>query len=445
MFRFQSIVYFRFPFHSLKIETQAMSRRTMALLSQWSSRVFSVDLDGETVYFKFHDNQPGKGRKEVQQCMFGNVQKDARYYSLLVSSGDKINTARFHWKLKDKLLTDLPAECRFSPMYSFLPSVRDSLVRGYFLQAASPESSATTERLLRQWLQLDHPLLVCSYVHEDDKNAPRWIQSLWNHDQNHEIVPSEPPQYHPATLNLINSDVFYSVQAAREVFEKCADIIPEAASVLELLPCASDVEARSKPDFPVIVLEGLDATGKTTLSESLRDVLKATLLRSPPPCLTPWRARFDQEPPILRRAFYALGNYITAQEIYREASKTPVILDRFWHSTAAYAIATAVSGPVSDLPAEDSELYRWPDDLPQPNLVVLLTLDPEERKRRLKGRGQGETEEEHELDLNQLFRLRVDEAYKRISGPTCISVDASSSAEQVLQQVLLLIKAKCHL
>jgi len=40
---------------------------------------------------------------------------------------------------------------------------------------------------------------------------------------------------------------------------QCGDIIPEAMSVLELLP--SGAEGRSKPDFPVIVIEGLDATG----------------------------------------------------------------------------------------------------------------------------------------------------------------------------------------
>lgn len=40
---------------------------------------------------------------------------------------------------------------------------------------------------------------------------------------------------------------------------QCGDIIPEATSVTELLP--SRAEARSKPDFPVIVIEGLDATG----------------------------------------------------------------------------------------------------------------------------------------------------------------------------------------
>lgn len=79
---------------------------------------------------------------------------------------------------------------------------------------------------------------------------------------------------------------------------------------------------------------------------------------------------------------------------------------RYWHSTAAYAIATAISGPVCNLPPEGSEVYRWPRDLLQPSLVVLLTLDPEERKRRLRDRGQKKTEEEQELDHNQLFRLK---------------------------------------
>lgn len=72
----------------------------------------------------------------------------------------------------------------------------------------------------------------------------------------------------------------------------------------------------------------LPVIGKTTLTESLRDTLGATLLRSPPQCLSPWRARFDQEPPLIRRAFYALGNYITAEQIGQEAMKTPVIVDR---------------------------------------------------------------------------------------------------------------------
>ncbi|KAM9842881.1 UMP-CMP kinase 2, mitochondrial [Aulostomus maculatus] len=420
-----------------------MTRRTMALLPHWSSRVFSVEPLEESapLYFAIQEKHPGD---KPPPRVFGKLQRSDRCYSLLVCGDDRIRRAKFYWELKDKLLRELPSQCHLCPMSSFLPDVKGSLIRGYFLKDSS-ETSSDTEEYLRS-LQHD-PVLVCSYVRGEHGHLS--TQRLWTRpdcletSKTHFMVATEAPEYHPSTLNIINSDVFYSFQEAREVLQKCDDIIPEAASVLEQLP--SGPEARSKPDFPVIVLEGLDATGKTTLTESLRDTLGAVLLRSPPQCLSPWRARFDGEPPLIRRAFYALGNYITAEQIGREGMKKPVIVDRFWHSTAAYAIATAVGGPVCNLPAEGSELYRWPSDLLQPSLVILLTLDPEERKRRLRNRGLEKTGEEQELDHNRLFRLRVEEAYRRISGPACVTLDASPSADQVLQQVLLLIRGKCHL
>ncbi|XP_028994162.1 UMP-CMP kinase 2, mitochondrial [Betta splendens] len=418
-----------------------MARRAASLLSHWSSRVFSVELDGAPTYFAVREKRRGEDAPRV----FDAVRRGDRCFSVLVWSSDRVRSARFHAQLKDRLLGRLPAGCRLSPMSSFLPNVRDSLIKGYFLKADSP-SSSPTERLLRDFSQRD-PLLVCSYLNPDNDQV--WTQQLWP-DADRDgtprvlyVVPSEAPQEHPSTLNLINSDVFYSFEEAQAVLKQCGDIIPEAASVLELLP--SRAEARSEPDFPVIVVEGLDATGKTTLTQALRDALGAALLPSPPRCLSPWRARFDQEPPLIRRAFYALGNYITAENMRQEATKAPVIVDRYWHSTAAYAIGTALSGPPSSLPAEGSEVYRWPGDLLQPSLVVVLTLDGEERKRRLRNRAQGETEEEQQLDHNHLFRLRVEEAYHRIRGPACVTVDAGPSADQVLQQVLLLIRDKCQL
>ncbi|KAF7669690.1 hypothetical protein LDENG_00142700 [Lucifuga dentata] len=417
-----------------------MARHCMSLVNRWSSRVFSVELDGAFFYFALQE----KHRGEEMPRIFRKTHQYDRCYSLHVCSSDRIQRAKIYAELREKLLRDFPPGCHFSPILSFLPNVKDSLIKGYFLTS---ECSSLTERLLSDLAQKE-PVLVCSYLRGESGGL--WTQHLWSvsgsqmeMSQKYCVVPSEEPNYHPATLNIINSDVFYNFEKAYEVLQKCGDIIPESVSVLELL--SNRPEARSKPDFPVIVIEGLDATGKTTLTESLRETLGAVLLRSPPQCLSPWRARFDQEPPLIRRVFYALGNYITAEEIGQKAMQTPVIVDRFWHSTAAYAIATAVSGPVCKLPAEGSEVYCWPEDLFQPSLVVLLTLDPEERKRRLRIRGQGKTEEEQELDQNQLFRLRVEEAYQRISGPACITVDASPPADQVLQQVLLLIRGKCHL
>ncbi|KAM9355077.1 UMP-CMP kinase 2, mitochondrial [Pholidichthys leucotaenia] len=424
-----------------------MARPMMSLLPRWTSRVFAVELHGAQSCFAVKETHHGGEGGGVPR-VFTEAQGNDRCYSVHVYGTDKIQRARFHAELRGKLMRDLSLECDVSPMLSFLPNVRGSLIRGYFLKGRSEASSPAMEQLLLS-LARHKPVIVCSYLRGRD--GQQWTQHLWTGEESQMlgmtkgfcVVPAEAPEYHPATLNMINSDVFYSFEEARHVLRRCGDIIPEATSVLELLP--SGAETRDKLDFPVIVVEGLDATGKTTLTESLRDTLGAALLQSPPQCLSPWRARFDQEPPLIRRAFYALGNYITAVQIGQEGTKKPVIVDRFWHSTAAYAIATAVSGPVCKLPEEGSEVYCWPTDLLQPSLVVLLSLDPEERKRRLRGRGQGKTDEEKELDENQLFRLRVEEAYRRIRGPACVAVDASPSADRVLQQVLLLIRGKCHL
>ncbi|KAL4624033.1 UMP-CMP kinase 2, mitochondrial [Arapaima gigas] len=224
---------------------------------------------------------------------------------------------------------------------------------------------------------------------------------------------------------------------------QCKDVVSESREVLDLVD--RHLETRAKGRFPVVVIEGLDATGKTTLTQSLKEALGAVLLRSPPQCLTPWRTCFDAKPPLIRRAFYALGNYITGREIAVASTRGPVIVDRYWHSTAAYAIATAVSGKVDNLPHPGSELYCWPDDLLRPDLVLLLTVSAEERLRRIRGRGGEKTLEEAELEANNLFRSKVEEAYRRMEHPSCVPVDASPPADQVLKQVLLLIKKECRL
>lgn len=65
------------------------------------------------------------------------------------------------------------------------------------------------------------------------------------------------------------------------------------------------------------------------MTQAVSDALKAVLLKSPPACISQWRKIFDDEPTIVRRAFYSLGNYIVASEIARESIKSPVIVDRW--------------------------------------------------------------------------------------------------------------------
>ncbi|KAM9017813.1 UMP-CMP kinase 2, mitochondrial [Ara ararauna] len=231
--------------------------------------------------------------------------------------------------------------------------------------------------------------------------------------------------------------------AVRDRLRECAERIPEAGALLDLLEkCPAH---QQKGSFPVVVFEGLDATGKTTVTQSVKDTLNGFLLRSPPACISQWRTIFDDEPTPIKRAYYAAGNYVLASEIAKASTQAPVIVDRYWHSTAAYTIATEIKGKVQDLPPAHDEVYQWPGDLLKPDLVLLLTVDPEERVRRLQHRGLEKTKEEADLEANTLFRQRVEESYRRMVNPACQEVDASPSKEEVLKTVLELIKKHCAL
>ena len=84
----------------------------------------------------------------------------------------------------------------------------------------------------------------------------------------------------------------------------------------------------------------------------------------------------------------------------------PRVLLRYWHSTATYAIATEVSGGLQHLPPVHHPIYQWPRDLLKPDLILLLTVSPEERMQRIEGRGMEKTREEAELETNSIFRQK---------------------------------------
>uniref|UniRef100_A0A8C2BML0 Cytidine monophosphate (UMP-CMP) kinase 2, mitochondrial n=1 Tax=Cyprinus carpio TaxID=7962 RepID=A0A8C2BML0_CYPCA len=380
---------------------------------QLCSRVFAVEFDLRTEPLYFTLSSTPQELHHAHQQLFGDGEK---LFSLHVHCDNRTEKARTHAEIKHKLSDTLSRDCDVFEASAFIPNVKNSVVKGFFIRDKS--TTSLSEDILKT-LQQSKSVCVFSYKRE----GQHCWQELWSPVSPVEdsvrkyVTPAAAAEHHPSTLNIRNADVYYCMHEAYEVLQECTDIIPESKEVLKLVD--EQLETSRGDGFPVIVIEGLDATGKTTLTEALRESLNATLLKSPPQCLAPFRQRFDSEPPLIRRAFYALGNYITAAHIGKESLRAPVI--------------------------PGSELYQWPEDLLKPNLVLLLTVSPEERLRRLRDRGQDKTVEEAELEINQLFRLKVEEAYKRIQNPACIIVDASPSPQEVLQQVQHLIRNKCHL
>lgn len=192
----------------------------------------------------------------------------------------------------------------------------------------------------------------------------------------------------------------------------------------------------------MIVIEGLDATGKTTLTKNLGEKLNATVLKSPPECICHLRPVFDSKTQLVRRAFYTLGNYAFAAMIQDAAEKGVVIADRFWNSTAAYAIAADVSvGGPECLPPVGHWVYSWPSDLLKADAVFLLTISDAERRRRLLQRGTVKTDEEIRLERSSPFRRRLEESYRRMENPKMQMLDASGTQAEVLDKTLEVLKA----
>ncbi|CAG2067603.1 unnamed protein product, partial [Timema podura] len=110
---------------------------------------------------------------------------------------------------------------------------------------------------------------------------------------------------------------YYNLSEVQELISIYENQIEKNKSKLNLT-ASEDVKKH-----PFIVLEGLDGSGKTTLSKKLSSKLNAKKMSTPPSCLLTLREKFDTHPIALRRAYYALGNYIAAAEIEYLCHHTP--------------------------------------------------------------------------------------------------------------------------
>lgn len=201
----------------------------------------------------------------------------------------------------------------------------------------------------------------------------------------------------------------------------------------------SSVKDRDDVPFPFIVVEGLDGTGKTTMTRFLSNTLHLRLMGTPPKNYEVFiKARdfFDGQPESIRRAYYSLGNYLAVHDFM--TSKQPAVMDRFWHSTSAYAVAHQLKSDPESF--EKSDLI-WPVDLLQPDLVVFLQVSEKERLRRHSSRKEfTNTKEEQTLAEDGKFRMNLVECYRNVVGPPMAELivdgEQPDSEAKILRTVL---------
>ena len=183
-----------------------------------------------------------------------------------------------------------------------------------------------------------------------------------------------------------------------------------------------------------IVIEGLDATGKSTLVAKLAKHLDATLLACPPQLEAPGlseedlRLHFDGRPPAQRRAYYRATNLIASEQAEVALQTGHVVMDRYWTSTVAFAALDAAS----NINREWQSCY--PPELRVPDVVILLTVDEENRTKRMSGRGEPATSEERNLAVDIARRKAVLQTYRMFKP---IEIDTSHlDPDVVLEKVL---------
>jgi len=186
-----------------------------------------------------------------------------------------------------------------------------------------------------------------------------------------------------------------------------------------------------------IVIEGLDATGKSTLVEKLVVRLSAKKIISPPDINVPSisggsiRPHFDSLGPIPRRAYYRFSNLIASELVAESIMVSDVVMDRYWTSTAAFAA-------MDDGFEHDVTLGKYPDEIRSPDILILLIVDEENRLKRLQSRGEIETREESELTRDVDKRERVLESYKKFN-PKIIDT-SNKDPKQVCEEALEIIE-----
>ncbi|KAL7702886.1 Thymidylate kinase [Lotmaria passim] len=217
--------------------------------------------------------------------------------------------------------------------------------------------------------------------------------------------------------------VLYAVEALQPPWwtANCAGFLRHAgqlekhASSSSPLSCsdASGVTQRK----PIVLVEGLDGTGKTLITHTLAEKLHGVALSTPPPQFAVIREAFRHQDEAVARAFYSAANYIAAEDILARAQTSPVVVDRWWCSTCAMALANQFT--VDRLPPPGDEVYTWPSDLIKPDAGFVLSVEEAVRVARIRKRAP-EDAEERRLSTQSEMRRAAMEAFARTKMLTVV-------------------------
>jgi len=180
----------------------------------------------------------------------------------------------------------------------------------------------------------------------------------------------------------------------------------------------------------IIVVEGLDGTGKSTLVDFLSVQRKTQKRYGIHGAMQSHRSEYDQENEHEKRQFYLLGNIALMAELQTTPQKNPIcILDRSYATTLSYAagnvVPTAQDTATQVLPPTP---IHWPAYL-RPDIYIVLHCEEQERLRRLSARSVLETNEEKDIAASNALRRAIDYCYRNFEDATVLDTTPLSASE----------------
>ncbi|MBW2971550.1 hypothetical protein KY359_00810 [Candidatus Woesearchaeota archaeon] len=175
---------------------------------------------------------------------------------------------------------------------------------------------------------------------------------------------------------------------------------------------------------PFILFEGIDHTGKTTISTRLAERFGGFYLHTPPEELKAARPFFDSLDFQSNLAYYLTGNHLVAYAVQQNREDGPVFLDRYFYSTVAFH--SARMGVNLDNLLERMAVV--------PDRIFFLTADVDESLRRMGITGDSRAGF-HERELLAKMSANYDRLFS--GNPSVLEIDTTErSLEDVYSQVL---------
>lgn len=185
----------------------------------------------------------------------------------------------------------------------------------------------------------------------------------------------------------------------------------------------------------LVVFEGIDGVGKSTLAKSVAEELDGRYYKTPPEPYASRRAIADQLPPDLRFSFYLESMLYASREVEQLLGQGElVIADRWIWTTLAYHFA------LDKNIQERWQGFQWP--ICKPDLSFLIYLqDHACWIERLRSRNQISSSSDLWLEEKIDLLEQINNLFRQIN-PNFILFDSSGPVEENVKRIITIIDQK---